>query len=433
VEAAVQVRVRPAVELVAEFPDGPLLLAGGTYRLGLAFREASGELVAPLAPRWASRDPSVALVDDEGVVRIVGVGRATVQVEAEGLRASLDRLAAGRFVDLALGEDSTCGLAANGTAWCWGATAKRVGSGMRLVGETIPRLAAEGLVAIRAAAGFCRFVPELGLEPCDGMIGLTEAGGVVAFTPGLPAVPVQAPVPFVDVAATAPICGVTAAGALVCGDEEVPTAGPIAGIWASAAGRCLLDEAGAVACEGPGPFAVDLQGLHFSGPDRGRAFPISLSKTHGCGLTSSGEGRCWGGNEAGQIQEADRSAWLPPTVVGTGLRSIAAATDATLVVDGVGRLELLGGEEYIVDCLTPDPPTWLVRVDVGATDFPEQGRVASVHTGPGRHRCLLLEDGRPLCWGVSDAGETGSVPLQVQVCGPAPIPTGGAVGLYPEP
>lgn len=430
VQASAPVQVRPAAELVVDAPHEPLLLAGSTYQLGLMLREPEGGLVPPRAPRWTSVDESVARVDDEGRVRIVGVGRATVIVEAEGLRYALDRLAVGRFVDLALGRDVTCGLASNGTAWCWGRLARPVAGGMRLVGETIPRFAAEGLVAIRAGAGRCAYVPALGVETCDLMFGLTEAGEIVGWVPGLPPTPV-ADAGFVDFAATEPLCGVTSTGAVLCGDEPVLLE-EAARIWATELGGCALLASGAAACEGTGAFAQDLGGLAFA-PDA-PGFPISISSTHGCGLAASGDALCWGANAAGQIQApGEPAAWLPPTAVMAGARSVAAATDVTLVVDQEGTLHRLGGEEYVVKCAPNEPvPEWLVEVDEGATEFSEQGEVTSVHVGPDRHRCLLLRDGRPLCWGVSDAGETGSVPRKVQVCGAAPVPTRSPTGIYPE-
>ena len=265
-----------------------------------------------------------------------------------------------RFVDMALGEQSTCGVAANGTVWCWGRKAVVGEEAIRFEASTTPEMVAEGIVRIRHGKGSCETWPSVADQVCDVTYGLREDGTLVALHLGLPPRPIDAP-RFVDFdAAAGRICGVTPEGLIAC------TAGPGGGaaeaLLLGVQGRCTLS-AGVLRCEGEGPFDVDLSSWSF---DRapGMPFPLAVSARHGCARTVGGEAVCWGENDAAQVREPPEppGTRVDPVVVGAEIRSLAVAEGVSLLLSSEG--------------LTVRGMGWL-RHPLGYPSAPLDARVAS--------------------------------------------------------
>ena len=73
---------------------------------------------------WSSSDPSVVEVSGAGVLTGVGAGSANISATIEGLEALATITIVGAshttFAELTAGRDHTCGLTAEGLAYCWG-------------------------------------------------------------------------------------------------------------------------------------------------------------------------------------------------------------------------------------------------------------------------------------------------------------------------
>lgn len=420
VEGSATLRVDPPTHIRLHGPTAPVWPAGESFPLRLEMEDENGDIVEPKSPRWFTDDPSVATIDQQGRVKIVGVGQATVGVEVEGHVLALDRPAAVRFVEMALGVQTTCGLAANGTVWCWGRKAFD-GDTPTFIATWIPEMVAEGVVAIRSGNGSCEEFPPLGSYVCDVTYGLRGDGSLVALHLGLPPAPVAAP-PFVDFDATGTeICGIRPDGALHCLGESLVDPGPLDGILLRPAGHCLL-RGGVASCRGTGAFDVDLSSWTFAS---GGAFPLSIVSRHGCGRTEDGEAVCWGENERGQVQPPpEDEVWLEPRSTATGIRSLAVADGVTLLVTEEGGIDVRG-----MGRVQLGPRLWSLEEHVPS--FSRQGEVRSVHTGPGHHRCLLVEDGRPYCWGTNEMGQTGYRPI-LEPFGRYHLPTVHPLSPHPE-
>lgn len=408
-EASVSVQVLEGGTLVLTGAGEGLLEAGATYQLGLGFQREDGTILQAADPTFHSYDESVAIVGPDGTARIVGVGRATIRIEAEGHVLSVDRLAAVRFVEMSLGEATTCGLTRHGSAWCWGETRVARAGGPRPVPQPIPALAAEGLISIRPGLGACVDFPVAG-RLCDVHYGLTAEGEAIAWALGLEPVPVPTAAPFVAFDAFgSELCGVTAAGALICGDGPVHGAS-VVGAHVRGGGRCALLEDGRITCGGLGPFDVDLSPWEFS--TEGRSPSLSIGSAHGCAVERAGALVCWGANEGEQLRAPADEAWHEPAPIGTA-RAVGGRPDKTIWIEADGwslgargtGVEDPGGAASREDLLT-DMESELAR-------FSPPAPLRSIFVGPGGHRCVLTEGGRPFCWGANHKGQTGRTPQTI--------------------
>lgn len=441
VEGEARITVGPKGRLVIEGIEMEVLEPGRTYQLGVSFVEDDGSVVAPVQPIWTSRDEAVATVDESGRVEVKGLGRATITVQAEGSTVSLDKNAALRFVDLALGEEATCGLSRHGSVWCWGKKWVPMRSAYVGAARWIPEEAASGMVAIRHDPHRCLFYPQLTNDACGAMIGLTEEGDVVAWSFGLPPQKLSFPEPFFDVSADGEVCGVTAGGDVLCENGGALGTTSAQRVHAARGGFCLLDDAGRVSCEESGGTRPDLSAYVFSPLGKaGTIFPISLSPAHGCGLTTGGAAVCWGENGRGQVQRPPQSeVRQDPAIVASDVRSLAVDEDASFFVGMDGLLEVRGGKRVqVLEEINKRCPANVsyerdeqstVDIDAKVESFDRQGEIASVHAGSGDHRCVLLENGAAYCWGVTTMGKAGMQPISCPfIAGPVLLPT----ALFPE-
>ncbi|WP_423925033.1 Ig-like domain-containing protein [Candidatus Palauibacter sp.] len=78
VTGTARVSVRPSVAYVVVMPRTAALPIGDTLRLSAEARDANGHAVAGAVFAWSSSDPAVAVVDDDGLVRALTEGMATI-------------------------------------------------------------------------------------------------------------------------------------------------------------------------------------------------------------------------------------------------------------------------------------------------------------------------------------------------------------------
>jgi alpha-tubulin suppressor-like RCC1 family protein len=141
-----------------------------------------------------------------------------------------------------------------------------------------------------------------------------------------------------------------------------------------------------------------------SGLDHG-VQSIAAGAQHTCAILTSGELRCWGDNEFGQLGVADRSdSLLPvaPAFVIDGIASLVAGSDHTCGLSLAGAVACWGrndngqlGNATYIDSSTPVTPLGL------------NGGVAQIAGSGSTHVCARMQSGDARCWGGNYYGTLG--------------------------
>jgi alpha-tubulin suppressor-like RCC1 family protein len=207
-----------------------------------------------------------------------------------------------RFAALStsLADFVTCGLVADGQAYCWGPDhPNRGGLGTGTAGGAPTPVAVAGdlrFVSLSVGEFHTCGVATGGAAYCwggnwYGTLGIGSAGGEGGpMTKPLP-VPVLGDHAFTRItASTSNTCGLTAAGGVLC--------------WGS--GRPFGGEGYVTA-----PLAVD-QGIAFTS--------VHAGGQHTCGLTAQGVAYCWGENDAGELGDGSTEYRSTPAQVAGNLR-----------------------------------------------------------------------------------------------------------------
>ena len=133
------------------------------------------------------------------------------------------------------------------------------------------------------------------------------------------------------------------------------------------------------------------------------AVAVVVGVGHACALTTAGEAYCWGSNASGQlgIGHADYSAHPTPAPVTGGLRftSLAAGGHHTCGLTTTGEAYCWGGN-------------WAGQLGSGSTDgarpakVPGEFRYSAISAGD-RHTCAIDDGGIVVCWGDNSLGQMG--------------------------
>lgn len=133
---------------------------------------------------------------------------------------------------------------------------------------------------------------------------------------------------------------------------------------------------------------------------------IDAGSTHACGLTSGGQGWCWGRNAAGQLGDSTAASTLVPVAVyhpaGVTFAQISAGGQHTCALDASGGAAWCWG--YNADGRLGDGTTNLPLMPVAV-----QGGLSftSISAG-GQHTCALDSGGQAYCWGYNFYGQIGN-------------------------
>lgn len=223
------------------------------------------------------------------------------------------------FKQIVAGRHFTCGLALDGTAWCWGdGTLGELGNGTR-AGSSAPSPVSGNLVFSSLAAGDQHVC---GLSSANEVWcwGRGDAGQLGASAPamcvasdedyyygdpvyaGCALAPVRAtkPPPLTSISASSDTCGLGVDGNAVCwgpgrnGVTIYLAPAPFSGVVAAGQGVCALARSGEVYCANSPP-------LQRAGP----AAPvgaITAGLAHQCAVArDTGIAYCWGANSQGQL------------------------------------------------------------------------------------------------------------------------------------
>ena len=432
--------VRQVPEFVTITPSTKTLIVGDSVRLGVVVTDRNGFAIPDVAVVWSSTVESVAVVTSGDFVRAESPGRASIRVAAGTVNqeAALDVIA---FTELKSTRDHTCGLTTELAAYCWGLNfAGEIGAPASATCgnfpcNPIPARVATSLVFVTIALGAahtCGLVAD-GQAYCWGQNLYGEIGDGT-FDPRLAPTAVATAHRFIGLTAGVNLtCGWTSAGAVYCwgrndeGQAGLPggspdrTATPVlitapglpAAATVDASGfrhACLLSASGEAWCWGD-----NLGGkLGSSGPSTHTPQRVSASTafaaidvggSHTCALSPAGAAYCWGGNLSGQLGDGTTvSRSVPAPVAGDrvysrlavgGSHSCAVAESSTGAraycwgSNGKGQLgrDIAGG--------SPSPVAVL-----GDHDF-------RVPAAGSLHSCALDRRGAPYCWGDNAWGHLG--------------------------
>jgi alpha-tubulin suppressor-like RCC1 family protein len=131
---------------------------------------------------------------------------------------------------------------------------------------------------------------------------------------------------------------------------------------------------------------------------------VSAGWNHTCTLIGSGEVKCWGNNEFGQLGNGtNNKSNTPVDVVGLGseISTLTGGGVHTCVLTSSGGIKCWGENEYgqLGDGTNTDSntPVEVIGLDSGAT---------AVATGI-HHTCALTSNGGVKCWGWNTSGQIG--------------------------
>jgi alpha-tubulin suppressor-like RCC1 family protein/uncharacterized protein YjdB len=397
----VQITVAPRAASVKVVPAaGTLRAIGDTLHLSAEVVDARGNAVAGAAVTWHSSNALVATVDQSGLVTATGYGEAWIKAEEAGGVSGeiLVSVIQQRVVyeKLAVGSGSSCGLTAEGAAYCWGYNFNgKLGdgvSGATMVSRPVP--VAGGLVFQELAIGGYHIV---GLTRdgrayawggnANGQLG--DGTTTVRRTP----VPVAGGLRFVAISAFGShTLALTADGTLyawgrnVAGelgdsttiDRHTPvrvatdltfskisagwehsialTADGKAYSWGNALGG-RLGTGNVGAFPDPVTAPVPVAGGH-------TFVEISAGFNHTLGLTSGGQAYGWGSNAYGQVGDGTRMRHAAPVPILSlsNIVSVSAGQDFSVALDAAGNAYAWGhntrgklGDGTTIDRQAPVP------------------------------------------------------------------------------
>lgn len=333
--------------------------------------DATGRAMTGVAVAWSSSVPEVASVDAQGRLTTGRPGVAVITATAGTLRDSATVRVAPVWKSVAMGTfaGSTCALAVDGSAFCWGNNGFGVLGDGTTVASPVPVRVTGTPPFVKLAVGSftaCGLAAD-GKAYCWGQGRSGELGDGTRDIRG-PGAPVTSPVAFVDLAAGINhVCARTADGTAYC--------------WG-------LNDAGQVGSgDTTGSYATPVAvagGLKFT--------RLAAGALHTCGITTTGDTYCWGWGDVGQL--------------GTGVRSFAVRAPAR--VAGPQRLAALA-PGYLNSCgADAAGQTFCWGVDYGDAPvvYAPAQRFTSISHGL-QHVCGVTAARAAWCWGGNFGGELG--------------------------
>lgn len=410
-----------------------ILESGATWCWG---QDDQGQLGRRLLPVFAARPPGP-VEDDPGFVE-VAAGRAhTCGVTADGALYCWGERADGRlgsdpsvgvpsrpvgvstdrrFSRITLGDQHTCGLEPDGSAWCWGSNhSGQLGrESPSLTNVPLPVSGGLAFRDIRAGGSHT-----CALSPDDTMWCWGGSDRGRAYEPR----PVTDGTDIVAMDAGRSVSGITACavrrgGSVACWprDYELPWTIPsergLSTISVGSGHGCGFDPDGALLCWGRNNWSqlgrgAPTQTDESLGPVLSETSfrQVSAGSWTNCAIGDDGRVHCWGSGRDGEL--GDGYAGTPVPHFGAAPRPILGDHRFDDVQVGSTAACGLGADRRIVCWGTVSSGVlWQGRRSVPFILEPER-TFASFAWGVGQHICGLDEAGRAFCWGLNDRGQTG--------------------------
>ena len=426
----VTVTPRRSTASVSVTPEAATIVIDGMKPLVATTRDASGKVIPGRAVVWATDNTAVATINALGEISAIGPGTVRATATSDGVSGSATiTVIALRFVAISATYGHSCGLTAEGSAYCWGRFTTRDDGeqGPSLIPAAVPG----GHVFKSITAGMTHScgVTTGGEAYCWGYGDAGQLGdgtGEHHFTPAR----VTGGLTFESIVAGGPhTCALTTEDRAFCwglnqwgqiGDgtptqfpdvqlrRHAPT--PVSGNHRFAAldagasdHSCGLATGGSVFCWGRGDFGKLGNGstAHSSVPVRvgtAETFASIASGWHqACALNLEGIAYCWG------LAAPPIGQQLSPRPIDTNLRfsALAAGSSHVCGITGDGVLYCWGFNE---EGRLGDGTTQTRSTPTLVTG----GHTFSAVTGGGAHSCALTTQGIAYCWGLNNEGQLGN-------------------------
>ena len=442
--AGSQILVAPVVASVSLTSPVTQALVSDTIELTAIARDYNNGVMARTF-NWTTSNASVATVDGDGIVNVVGVGQATITARTAHRSASVDIETQPRVLtSMDGGRGFTCGVANFGRGYCWGLGLDgRIGSvadsacfpgteGSETPPCTLPpkRMNAPEVAytSISAGGNFGCGISTEQLLYCWGADGAGQLGngfGGDTPTPGLATVKSER---FTTISAgSLHACALNLTGRAYCwGDDTqgqlgdrgrttsttpIPVSDSLLSFKAISAGdahTCAITQAGQAYCWGAGD-AGQLGTGNKQDSDApvlvggGITFTaIAAGGSHTCGVATSGNMLCWGSNRFGQVGKgvAGDTVLVPTAVSGAGgYTMVSAGEDHTCGV-AAGAVRCWGRND--------DGQLGIGNTSGASAPSTVSGLAAASISLGNRHSCAMSTDGRAWCWGSNIWGALGN-------------------------
>jgi alpha-tubulin suppressor-like RCC1 family protein len=362
-------------------PENVSLLAYN-QQLTAVTKDANGNVVTGASLTWISSNPSVATVDENGVVTAISDGTASITATTNGKTGTATvNVLPWTFSSITLGSRHTCALTgSSNTAYCWGLSSfGELGNGT----ESYSHVPSAVLNVTTYASLDAGNAESCGVR-ADGSVycwGLTSPGPRIGNIHSTTPVGVTNGIQTVSVGGGS-VCVLSAAGDAKCrGYNQTGQLGD----------GTTSDRSSLVPVSG---------GLQFSS--------IAVGQTT-CAVSLNGTAYCWGDNRFGQVGDGTFTQRLTPTAVQGGLvfnaistsgsHSCGLSTDGTAYCWGNNESGQLGdgttlGDPNLQGRSTPQPVSTALKF--------------TAVTANGAHTCASTSSGAAYCWGNNDFGQLGN-------------------------
>jgi alpha-tubulin suppressor-like RCC1 family protein len=447
--ATITVRQAVAVATVTIDPSLDTIEAWTPATIQATLRDAGGNTLAGRMVRWATSNTAVATIDSvTGVLTGVDRGTVTVTATSEGKTGSTTRVIVIKYRSVSAGTMHACDIASGGIAWCWGLNGAegRIGSeqmSSTAMSTTPFRVPGNHRFVQLATYGrhTCGITVE-GRAYCWGSNSWGSLGGGLSASQSPTPVLVAGNATFRSITAGADhACAVTTANVAYCwgnGDwrqlgtgsstyssTPVAVAGGLsfATITAGSAFTCGVSSTnGAAYCWGANALGqtgdgqkINYGNVFVATPQAvvgGLAFKsVSLGSEYACGVTTTGQGYCWGSNNNGKLGagQATIDSSTPVAVAGgLAFRSISAGFSHACGVttsDAVYCWGANGSGQLGVTLASGS----FVPVRAGDNLSAAEVSAAGIGTGSGAHTCAISADRlTAYCFRRNDVGQLGN-------------------------
>jgi alpha-tubulin suppressor-like RCC1 family protein len=386
-------------------PGKDTLLVGDRAQIVVSALDSTGAPVTDVPFTYTSSRPSVATVDQTGVVTALDTG-VTVLTIAAGDKKATDSLfvVSAAFIALDAGAETSCALQQLGRSYCWGLNdVGQLGFGLETTcfGENLGSLRcsiypgnvgpALRLASISAGDSLACGIAIDGSAMCWGDNSVGQLGNGTTVSSTIPT----------TVFGAARYSTVAVGGAHAC---AISTSG-ISYCW----GNDSLGQLG------------DARLIHSTTPipvvDGAQTPMLFASLTagymHTCGLTAAGVAYCWGDNSRGQLGTGG-SLTGPidtPALVAGGLTfsSITASLD-TSRSDTSQRAGALRSS-FTCGLVSGSAYCWGFGIVASRTPTPVGGGISFTQlSAGGAHVCGLTASGAAYCWGNDNDDQLGNGP-----------------------
>jgi alpha-tubulin suppressor-like RCC1 family protein/uncharacterized protein YjdB len=429
----------PSTVVVA--PSSATVGIGRTVLFTATATDSTGNTYPNATAKWKSSNTAVVTIDSTGLATGVSAGVATITGTAFGGSGTATvTVPVLHLTAVSAGDLHSCGLATDGSAWCWGGDQADQLGDSTATNSSSPVATKGGLKFAALSSGYAHncALTASSIAYCWGDNASGELGDGTTSHRRLP-VAVGGGLTFSSVSSGQDhSCGLTAAGAAWCwgnnfsgqlgngstanSSAPVPVGGGIAFATISAGfqNTCGVAKNGAAWCWGDNTRGQLGNGTLASSATpvlvtSGTAFvSVSSGFQHACGVTAAGAAFCWGSNDQGQLGTGDTQSHPLPVAVSGGI-SFATVGAGGLYTCGLAASgaafcwgDNIWGE---LGSGVTSPLSTVPAVVVGGLAF------RTLSTG-NYHACAMAGGNVAYCWGDNGEGQLGNGTTNLS---PAPV------------